>query len=163
MTLVLRSLLVYYFGRIMLKTRGSPKNNCRRRSKVQSGTGFPEVERRKFEKYRLSATQSQSDTDAATSTLPKTARPSFYKVILLNDDFTPMDFVVLILRKFFGKNDGDAQQVMLQVHQEGAGIAGVYTFELAETKTYLVNEYSRQHKYPLKCVMEKDTAESQTD
>src|ERR1700722_2579230 len=78
--------------------------------------------------------ETEGDPDASVSTLPRTARPSLYKVILLNDDFTPMDFVVLILKKFFSKSDGEAQRVMFQVHQDGAAVAGVYTFELAETK-----------------------------
>lgn len=87
---------------------------------------------------------------------PKTEKPSLYRVILLNDDFTPMDFVILILKKFFMKTDDEAARIMLQVHQEGAGLAGVYTFEVAETKVYSVNEFSQRHKHPLKCTMEKE-------
>lgn len=101
----------------------------------------------------------ENDTDAATSTLPRTARPSLYRVILLNDDFTPMDFVVLVLKKFFSKTEDEATHIMLLVHRDGAAIAGVYTFELAETKVYLVNEFSRRNKFPLKCIMEKETSE----
>ena len=72
------------------------------------------------------------------------------------DDFTPMDFVILVLKKFFMKTDPEASKVMLQVHTEGAGLAGVYTFEVAETKVYSVNEFSRRQKHPLKCTMEKE-------
>lgn len=111
--------------------------------------------------WRMSAepTEQTGDPDTGTSTLPRTARPSLYKVILLNDDFSPMEFVVAVLKKFFGKTDGEAQRIMLQVHQDGAAVAGIYTFEVAETKVYLVNEYSRQHKFPLKCIMEKDVTD----
>jgi ATP-dependent Clp protease adaptor protein ClpS len=91
-----------------------------------------------------------------TKQRPKTEKPPLYKVILLNDDFTPMDFVILILKKFFSKSDAEATQVMMQVHNDGAGLAGVYTFEVAETKVYSVNEFSRRHKHPLKCIMEKE-------
>jgi len=87
---------------------------------------------------------------------PKLAKPSFYKVLLLNDDFTPMDFVILVLKKFFNKSDAEATQVMLEVHHQGSGLAGVYTHELAETKVYLVNEFSKGNQHPLKCTMEKE-------
>jgi ATP-dependent Clp protease adaptor protein ClpS len=95
----------------------------------------------------------------STQTLPrpssKTKTPNFYKVIILNDDFTPRDFVVHILKKFFKKDDTEATILMMDVHNKGAGIAGVYTFEIAETKSYQVNEYSRSQNYPLKCTVEK--------
>jgi ATP-dependent Clp protease adaptor protein ClpS len=85
----------------------------------------------------------------------ETKKPSMYKVVLLNDDFTPREFVVHVLIRFFGKNETEATQLMLQVHHEGAGIAGVFTFEIAETKTYQVNSYAKQNQYPLKSVMEE--------
>lgn len=97
-----------------------------------------------------------SDERVITKPKPKTARPPLYRVLLLNDDFTPMDFVILILKKFFMKTDSEATRVMLQVHNDGAGLAGVYTFEVAETKVYAVSEFSRRHKHPLKCIMEKE-------
>jgi ATP-dependent Clp protease adaptor protein ClpS len=131
----------------MLKTRGETKIIFLLPPKVQSGTLS----------LTMDQTESQNDTGAHTSTLPRVARPSLYKVILLNDDFTPMDFVILILKKFFAKTDGESQRIMLEVHSSGAAIAGIYTFEMAETKIYLVNEFSRRHKYPLKCIMEKDS------
>ena len=87
---------------------------------------------------------------------PRTEKPPLYKVILLNDDFSPMDFVILILKKFFMKSDAEATRIMLQVHSDGAGLAGIYTFEVAETKVYSVNEFSRRQKHPLKCIMEKE-------
>lgn len=97
-----------------------------------------------------------SDAQVTTKPKVKTARPSMYKVILLNDDFTPMDFVIVVLKKFFLKSDEDAHRIMMQVHNHGAAIAGVYPYDVAETKVYAVHEFSRRHKYPLKCIMEKD-------
>lgn len=82
--------------------------------------------------------------------------PSFYKVLILNDDFTPMDFVTHVLQKFFNKSPEEAQKIMLDVHKSGQGVAGIYSFEVAETKVFLTNNLSKQNKYPLKCTMEKD-------
>ena len=87
---------------------------------------------------------------------PEVKEPSFYKVILLNDDFTPMDFVTHVLKKFFSKSPEAAQKVMLDVHKKGQGIAGVFSFEVAETKVFLTNNLAKQNKYPLKCTMEKE-------
>lgn len=84
----------------------------------------------------------------------ETKEPTMYRVILLNDDFTPRDFVVLVLVRFFHKDEPEANRLMLQVHHQGSGIAGVFTHEVAETKTYQVNNFARQHQFPLKCVME---------
>lgn len=86
---------------------------------------------------------------------PKVKRPPLYKVILLNDDFTPMDFVVEILRNFFAMNEEKATQVMLHVHTRGVGICGVFTRDIAETKVQMVNDYSRRHQHPLMCAMEE--------
>jgi ATP-dependent Clp protease adaptor protein ClpS len=92
----------------------------------------------------------------ATKTRPKTKRPSLYKVLLLNDDYTPMEFVVLILERFFNKSRDDAVQIMLHVHRHGVGICGVFTFEVAETKVAQVIEFARRHQHPLQCTMEKE-------
>ena len=86
---------------------------------------------------------------------PKLKKPPLYKVILLNDDFTPMDFVVEILMEFFGMPQEKATQVMLQVHMQGVGVCGTFSKDVAETKVYLVNEYSRAHQHPLMCTMEE--------
>lgn len=86
---------------------------------------------------------------------PEVKPPPMYRVILLNDDYTPMDFVIEILRTFFGMSHDRATQVMLHVHTRGKGVCGVFTFEIAETKVVQVNEYSRQSEHPLKCTMEK--------
>lgn len=86
---------------------------------------------------------------------PALKPPPLYKVILLNDDYTPMDFVVQILEHFFGMNREKATQVMLHVHTRGRGICGVYTHDIAETKVAQVNEFSRRHQHPLLCTMEE--------
>ncbi|MCB0356749.1 MAG: ATP-dependent Clp protease adapter ClpS [Bdellovibrionales bacterium] len=86
----------------------------------------------------------------------KTRKPPMYKVLILNDDYTPMDFVVHVLKKFFRKNEAEATEIMLHVHHKGSGLAGVFTYEIAETKVFQVNEYSRKNKHPLKCTLEKE-------
>ncbi|WP_446808052.1 ATP-dependent Clp protease adapter ClpS [Methylomonas sp. 2BW1-5-20] len=86
---------------------------------------------------------------------PQLKRPPLYKVMLLNDDFTPMDFVVEILTDFFNMSEEKATQVMLQVHTQGVGVCGTYTKDVAETKVHIVNEYSREHHHPLMCTMEE--------
>ena len=91
----------------------------------------------------------------ATKAKPKTKRPSLYRVLLLNDDYTPMEFVVLILERFFQRGRDDATRIMLHVHQHGVGECGVYTFEIAETKVTQVMDFARKHQHPLQCVMEK--------
>jgi len=87
---------------------------------------------------------------------PKTKKPSLYKVLLLNDDYTPMEFVVHVLEKFFGKNREDATLIMMHVHRRGVGICGVYTYEVAETKVNQVIEFARRHEHPLQCTLEKE-------
>jgi ATP-dependent Clp protease adaptor protein ClpS len=87
---------------------------------------------------------------------PKTRKPSMYKVIMLNDDYTPMEFVVLILESFFSKSHEEALNIMLHVHQKGVGICGVFTYEVAETKVIQVMDLSQQHQHPLQCTLEKE-------
>lgn len=94
--------------------------------------------------------------DAGLLEKPELKEPSLYKVILLNDDFTPMDFVTHVLQKFFNKTPEEARKVMLDVHKSGQGLAGIYSFEVAETKVFLTSNLAKQNKYPLKCTMEKD-------
>ena len=86
---------------------------------------------------------------------PKLKRPPLYKVFLLNDDYTPMDFVVHILEAFFSMHRENATRIMLEVHTRGKGICGIFTHEIAETKVSLVNDYSRENQHPLLCEMEK--------
>ena len=83
-------------------------------------------------------------------------KPRNYNVLLLNDDYTPMDFVVATLKRFFGYTDNSAVEVMLQVHEQGKGYCGVYTRDIAQTRVVQVNEYSRAQEYPLKCTMEPE-------
>jgi ATP-dependent Clp protease adaptor protein ClpS len=96
------------------------------------------------------------NTGVVTRTAPKTKKPSLYKVLLLNDDYTPMEFVVLILERFFSKGREEATRIMLHVHQKGVGVCGVYTFEVAETKVTQVMDFARKHQHPLQCTMEKE-------
>ncbi|MGD9738123.1 MAG: ATP-dependent Clp protease adapter ClpS [Bauldia sp.] len=90
-----------------------------------------------------------------TKTKPKIKRPSLYRVLLLNDDYTPMEFVVHVLERFFNKAKEDAHNIMMHVHQHGVGECGVYTFEVAETKVTQVMDLARKNQHPLQCVMEK--------
>jgi ATP-dependent Clp protease adaptor protein ClpS len=85
---------------------------------------------------------------------PKLKEPRLYKVVLLNDDYTPMEFVVQVLEQFFGMDREKATQIMLHVHTRGKGVCGIYTHEVAETKVAQVNDYSRNHQHPLMCTME---------
>ena len=95
-------------------------------------------------------------TAVITKTRPQTKRPHLYRVLLLNDDYTPMEFVVHVLERFFAKQRDEAVTIMLHVHRHGVGICGVYTFEVAETKVAQVIELARRHQHPLQCTMEKE-------
>ena len=92
---------------------------------------------------------------------PKTKRPSMYKVLMLNDDYTPMEFVVYVLQSFFEMPNDMAMQVMLHVHQRGVGICGVYTYEVAETKVAQVMNLAKENQHPLQCTIEKDGGEDE--
>jgi len=99
---------------------------------------------------------SETRTGIVTKTRPKTKKPSLYKVLLLNDDYTPMEFVVYVLERFFNKGTEEATRIMMHVHQKGVGICGIYTYEVAETKVTQVMSFARQHQHPLQCTMEKE-------
>lgn len=94
-------------------------------------------------------------TAVITKTKPQTKRPSLYRVLILNDDYTPMEFVVHVLERFFGKDHEAATRIMLHVHHHGIGECGIYTYEVAETKVTQVMDFARKHQHPLQCVMEK--------
>jgi ATP-dependent Clp protease adaptor protein ClpS len=96
------------------------------------------------------------DTSLLTATKPKTKRPPLYKVLLLNDDFTPMEFVVHVLERFFGLNHAQAFEIMLTVHKKGVAVVGVFSHEIAETKVAQVMDFARRHQHPLQCTMEKE-------
>jgi ATP-dependent Clp protease adaptor protein ClpS len=97
----------------------------------------------------------RSGTAIITRTKPKTKRPSLYRVLLLNDDYTPQEFVVHVVEKFFNKSQEVAFQIMMHVHQNGVGECGIFTYEVAETKVTQVMDFARKHQHPLQCVMEK--------
>ncbi|MFY9684732.1 MAG: ATP-dependent Clp protease adapter ClpS [Pseudolabrys sp.] len=99
--------------------------------------------------------QGGPSTAVITKTKPQTKRPNMYRVLILNDDYTPMEFVVHVLERFFGKDHEAATRIMLHVHHHGIGECGVYTYEVAETKVTQVMDFARKHQHPLQCVMEK--------
>ena len=107
-----------------------------------------------FQLLPLEMSEKKSSPDFFTDT--EIAEPALYRVLILNDDYSPMDFVVYVLKTFFGHDEISAQIIMLDVHHQGAGTAGVYSFEIAETKAAQVNAFSKQNKYPLKCTIEEE-------
>ncbi len=98
----------------------------------------------------------EPNSGLAVKTRPKTQKPSMYKVLMLNDDYTPMEFVVYVLEQVFGMSSEEATRIMLHVHQRGVGICGVFTYEVAETKVTQVIEQARKDQHPLQCTIEKD-------
>ena len=97
-----------------------------------------------------------SDASVVVDTKPKTKRPPLYKVLLLNDDYTPMEFVVAVLERFFGMTHSQAFEIMLTVHKKGVAVVGVFSHEIAETKVAQVMDFARRHQHPLQCTMEKE-------
>ncbi len=97
-----------------------------------------------------------ADGRVGTQTVTRTKKPSLYRVLILNDDYTPMEFVVYVLERFFQKNQEEATTIMLHVHQNGVGMCGVFTYEVAETKVAQVLDLARRHEHPLQCTMEKE-------
>ena len=95
-------------------------------------------------------------TGVVVKTRPRTKKPSMYKVLMLNDDYTPMEFVVHVLERFFQKSREEATRIMLHVHRRGVGVCGVYTYEVAETKVTQVMDLARQNQHPLQCTIEKE-------
>ena len=100
--------------------------------------------------------ENESDIGVALDTRPKTKRPPLYKVMILNDDYTPMEFVIMILERFFGLTHQESFELMLTVHKKGLAIVGVYSREIAETKVTQVSEMAQRHEHPLQCTMEKE-------
>ena len=105
---------------------------------------------------RLSDDDKEGDSSVIVETKPKTARPPLYKVLLLNDDYTPMEFVVHVLERFFGMTHAQAFEIMLTVHKKGVAVVGVFSHEIAETKVAQVMDFARRHQHPLQCTMEKE-------
>lgn len=98
----------------------------------------------------------RENTAVVTRAKPKTKKPSLYRVLVLNDDYTPMEFVVYVLENFFNKSREDATHIMLHVHQTGVGVCGIYSYEVAETKVAQVLDLARRNQHPLQCTMEKE-------
>ena len=96
------------------------------------------------------------ESGVVTKAKPKTKRPPLYKVLLLNDDYTPMEFVVMVLERFFGLNHAQAFELMLTVHKKGVAVVGVFSYEIAETKVTQVMDFAQRHQHPLQCTMEKE-------
>ncbi len=122
---------------------------------------FPEPCRPRLGGARLSGGvderhRSGGDADVSVKTKPKTKCPSLYKVLLLNDDYTPMEFVVYVLQRYFNTDQGRAVDIMLTVHNKGIAVVGVYPFEIAETKVTQVMDCARSNQHPLQCTMEKE-------
>lgn len=106
----------------------------------------------------LSSDSGRESPESGTALLTRTRpqKPPMYRVLLLNDDFTPMDFVVQVLQKFFGKSVQEATEIMMHVHRKGVGVCGAYTYEVAETKVAAVLAHARAHEHPLQCTLEKE-------
>ena len=102
-----------------------------------------------------SDTDNESEVGIATKTKARPKKPSQYKVLMLNDDYTPMEFVVMVLKRFFGMDLEQATRVMLHVHQKGVGVCGIFPYEVAETKVNQVMDFARQNQHPLQCTLEK--------
>lgn len=97
-----------------------------------------------------------SDGNVVLDERVKTKKPSLYRVLMLNDDYTPMEFVVMVLQRYFGHNSESAQRIMLHVHQRGVGVCGIFTYEIAETKASQVMNFARQNEHPLQLQLEKE-------
>jgi ATP-dependent Clp protease adaptor protein ClpS len=102
-------------------------------------------------------TQRQGNLDEDIDLQDEVQEPKLYKVLLHNDDYSPMDFVILVLKKFFSKNETEAYKIMLDVHQQGVGVAGIYSYEVAETKVMHVNQFSKSSQHPLKASFEEES------
>lgn len=129
---------------------------------LAKGMEFLNIGGEAMRRYDLRMQDGEGDDDKAgrgtaviTRTKTKTKKPSLYRVLLLNDDYTPMEFVIHVLERFFKKDREAATRIMLHVHNHGVGECGVFTFEVAETKVTQVMDFARQHQHPLQCVMEK--------
>jgi ATP-dependent Clp protease adaptor protein ClpS len=104
----------------------------------------------------MAGPDNDDQTTVIVDTKAKSKRPPLYKVLLLNDDYTPMEFVVAVLERFFGMNHAQAFEIMLTVHKKGVAVVGVFSHEIAETKVAQVMDFARQHQHPLQCTMEKE-------
>ena len=124
-------------------------------SSARAGGGRPPARLGDDDRKRGGERGTPPGTAVITKTKPQTKRPSLYRVLILTDDYTPMEFVVHVLERFFNKDREAATRIMLHVHNHGIGECGVYTYEVAETKVTQVMDFARKHQHPLQCVMEK--------
>jgi ATP-dependent Clp protease adaptor protein ClpS len=138
----------------MLRRLDRPLPIIDQTTRTGNGAGLPLKAASKDDKEG-GGSKSGTDTITRTKTKPKTQKPSLYRVLLLNDDYTPMEFVVLVLQDVFNKTREEATQIMYHVHQKGVGECGVYPYEVAETKVTRVMDTARKNQHPLQCVMEK--------
>ena len=125
---------------------------------VRIGTGEggePSTPLRAAREPRKGGPGNGSGTAVITRTKTQTKKPSMYRVLLLNDDYTPMEFVTHVLMRFFNKDADEANRIMMHVHHHGVGECGVFTYEVAETKVTMVMDFARKHQHPLQCIMEK--------
>ena len=135
---------------------GSAAGNGLAKSYAAAGTQMgPPGDKDKDDDRKGGGTDNRHETGTATKTRPKTKRPALYRVLLLNDDYTPMEFVVLVLQDVFNKSRDEATRIMLHVHQKGVGECGTFPYEVAETKVTRVMDAARKNQHPLQCVMEK--------
>jgi ATP-dependent Clp protease adaptor protein ClpS len=125
------------------------------RSAISAAGGPPNDPRMAEDERKRRGETGPPGTAVITKTKPQTKKPSLYRVLLLNDDYTPMEFVVLVLERFFNKDREAATRIMLHVHHHGIGECGIFTYEVAETKVTQVMDFARKHNHPLQCVMEK--------
>ena len=109
----------------------------------------------KLEEFSVNNKSDDPQKGLLLDTKPKTKKPSMFKVILLNDDYTPMEFVVTVLEKYFNKKQEEATQIMLHVHKKGVGVCGIFTYEVAETKCNSVLHFAKNNEHPLQCSIEK--------
>ncbi len=136
----------------MLRRFDSSTSSLEPTTRASNGSGLP-MKAAREDKGGDDGTRFETGT--ITRTKPKTQRPNLYRVLLLNDDYTPMEFVVLVLQDVFNKSREDAMRIMLHVHNKGVGECGVYPYEVAETKVTRVMDTARKNQHPLQCVMEK--------
>ncbi len=137
--------------RLMIEDAGDPKRTMKGLGRAPASMAKPPREPKDG-----GGNGSGSGTAVITRTKTRTKKPNLYRVLLLNDDYTPMEFVIHVLERFFNKTKEEATQIMLHVHHNGVGECGVFTYEVAETKVTNVMDFARKHQHPLQCVMEKN-------
>jgi ATP-dependent Clp protease adaptor protein ClpS len=152
--MMLRRLIWRFFGWARSGTGAHRVSHVAQDPRSREGFGLEGLRSAK-DPQRVGDGPPGSGTAVITRTKTQTKRPSMYRVLLLNDDYTPMEFVVSVLKKYFNKGPEEATRIMLHVHQHGVGECGVFTYEVAETKVTQVMDFARKNQHPLQCIMEK--------